>query len=204
MVLPAGGFVGEPDLILFDPGKDRADLTVTSSGKTGARVVSGSEPVSLAPAEVKTVAFPDFPGAGTVVQSDNRQPVVAAVRVRGPSGDLATVSGSASGSRAWLVLPSMPPEGGKAFLILQNPGRVSLRLSVQLIGRGGPVDSSRLSAVLLPPGRTLSLTLPGGARGAPVAALVRAESGTFVAAGASYGRNGGGYALTLGLPMKGA
>jgi hypothetical protein len=99
-------------------------------------------------------------------------------------------------------MPTTPPSGGKPLLVLQNPGRVALRLSVQLIGSNGAIDASRFSAVLLPPGRTLALGLGGLANGAPVTALVRAEQGTFVASMASYGRQGVGYAVTLGLPMK--
>jgi hypothetical protein len=110
--------------------------------------------------------------------------------------------GAADPARAWLVMPSASPGGGKAFLVLQNPGRTGLRLSVQLIGADGPVDSTRFSAVLVPAGRTLSLVLGGVTKAGPVSAVVRAESGTFVAAMASYGRSGAGYAVTLGLPMK--
>jgi hypothetical protein len=199
--LPASGFVGQPELIVFNPQVDGADVSVLSSGRTGQRLVSGPGSLSLGPSEVKTLSFADFPGSGAVVQADNKEPIVATLRVTGPQGDPATVVG-ADPARAWLVLPTAPPSGGKALLVLQNPGRVGLRLSVQLIGSTGPVEAPRLSAVLLPPGRTLALGLGGLANGAPVTAVVRAEQGTFVASMASYGRQGAGYAVTLGLPMK--
>jgi Family of unknown function (DUF5719) len=202
IILPAGGFVGQPDLILFNPQRDRADVSVTSSGKTGQRVVSGPEPISLAPGEVKTVGFAEFEGAGAEVRSDNKEPVVATLRVTGPQGDPATVVGTAAGAGSWLVMPCAPPEGGKSFLVLQNPGHTDLRLSVQLIGTDGAVPAPRLSFVLLPAGRTITIGLSGPAKGRPVSALVRAESGTFVAGGASYARGGAGYGVTIGLPMK--
>jgi Family of unknown function (DUF5719) len=199
--LPASGFVGPPELILLNPQADRADVSVLSSGRTGQRLVSGPDLLSLAPGEVRTLSFPDFPGSGAVVQADNKQPVVATMRVTGPQGDPATVVG-ADPARAWLVMPGVPPSGGKALLVLQNPGRIGLHLSVQLIGANGVVETSRFSAVALPPGRTLALGIGGLTSGAPVTAVVRADQGTFVAGMASYGRQGVGYAVTLGLPMK--
>jgi hypothetical protein len=201
-VLPAAAFAGQPDVILFNPQTDPADVSVLSSGRTGQRVVPGTTSVSLGPDQVKTLGFSDFPGSGAVVRSDNKQPVVAAMRVTGLQGDPATVVGATDAARSWLVMPSTPPTGGKAFLVIQNPGRTGLKLSVTLIGPDGAIVSSRFSAVLVPPGKTTSLALAGVAKGGPVSAVVRAEGGTFVAAMASYGRGGVGYAVTLGLPMK--
>jgi hypothetical protein len=165
-------------------------------------VVSGATSVSLGPDQVKTLAFSDFPGSGAVVRSDNKQPVVAAMRVTGLQGDPATVVGATDAARSWLVMPTTPPTGGKAFLVIQNPGRTGLKLSVSFIGPDGAIVSSRFSAVLVPPGKTTSLALAGLAKGGPVSAVVRTQGGTFVAAMASYGRGGVGYAVTLGLPMK--
>jgi hypothetical protein len=201
-MLPATGFVGRPDVILFNPQTDPADVSVLSSGRTGQRVVSGATSVSLGPDQVRTLVFSNFPGSSAVVRSDNKQPVVAAMRVSGPQGDPATVVGATDAARSWLVLPSTPPTGGKAFLVIQNPGRAGLKLSVALIGPDGPIVSSRFSAVLVRPGETTSLALAGLAKGGPVSAVIRGEGGTFVAAMASYGRGGVGYAVTLGLPMK--
>jgi hypothetical protein len=201
-IFPAAGFVGQPDVILFNPQADPADVSVLSSGRTGQRVVSGATSVSLGADQVKTLAFADFPGSGTVVRSDNKEPVVATLRVTGPQGDPATVVGAVDPARSWLVMPSTPPAGGKSFLVIQNPARTGLRLSVQLIGPDGLVETSRFSAVLVPPGKTTSLALAGLAKGGPLTAVVRGEGGTFVAAMASYGRSGVGYAVTLGLPMK--
>jgi hypothetical protein len=201
-ILPAGGLVGQPDLILFNPQRERADVSVTSSGKTRQRVVSGPEPISLAPEEVKTVGFTDFSGTGMVLRSDNKEPVVGTVRVTGPQGDPATVVGTADAARSWLVMPCGPPEGGRSFLVLQNPGHTDLTLTVQLIGTDGVVPAPRFSSVVLPAGRTISIGLSGPAAGKPVTALVSAEAGTFVAGGASYARGGAGYGVTIGLPMK--
>jgi len=201
-LLPAASFAGQPDVILYNPQTDPADVSVLSSGRTGQRVVSGATSVSLGPDQVKTLAFADFPGTGAVVRSDNKQPVVAAMRVTGQQGDPATVVGLTDAAKSWLVMPSTPPAGGRAFLVIQNPGRTGLKVSVSLIGPDGTIVSSRFSAVLVPPGKTTSLGLAGLAKGGPLSAVVRGQGGTFVAAMASYGRGGVGYAVTLGLPMK--
>jgi uncharacterized protein DUF5719 len=201
-VLPAAGFVGQPDVIMFNPQTDPADVSVLSSGRTGQRVVSGATSVSLGPDQVKTIAFAEFPGSGAVVRSDNKEALVATMRVTGPSGDPATVVGTTDFARSWLVMPSTPPSGGKAFLVIQNPGRTGLKIAVQFIGPDGMIVTTRFASVLVPPGKTTSLALAGLAKGGPVSAVVRGEGGTFVAAMASYGRGGVGYAVTLGLPMK--
>jgi len=83
--------------------------------------------------------------------------------------------------------------------VLQNPGRSGLQLAVQLLGQNGVVPAPRLSAISLPPGRTISVTIAAlGSR--PLTVVVRAQGGTVVAGTASYPA-GGGYAAMLALPM---
>ena len=82
--------------------------------------------------------------------------------------------------------------------MLQNPGRSGLRLAVQLLGPNGVVPAPRLSAISLPPGRTISVALSAGS--GPLSMVVRAQGGTVVAGTASY-PSGGGYAAMLALPM---
>ena len=196
--IAAGGYAGTPQLILANPGATRADLSVIGSGRTGQRVVSGPDGISLAAGEVRTI---DLKGLtlGAVVQSDNHQPVCVVLRVAGPRGDEATVTGTPAASRAWLVLPALTPKGGRSLLVLQNPGRSGLRLAVQLLGPSGVVPAPRLSAISLPPGRTISVVIPVSAS-RPLTAVVRAQGGTVVAGAASYPA-GGGYAAMLALPM---
>ncbi len=196
--IPAGGYAGTAELILANPGTTRADLSVIGSGRTGQRVVSGPDGISLAAGEVRTI---DVKGLtlGAVVQSDNRQPICAVLRVAGPRGDEATVTGTPGAARAWLVLPALTPKGGRSLLVLQNPGRSGLRLAIQLLGPSGAVPAPRLSAISLPPGRTISVAIPVFAS-RPLTVVVRAQGGTVVAGTASYPA-GGGYAAMLALPM---
>ena len=147
-----------------------------------------------------TVQLDGLTGAA-VVQSANRQPVAAILRLAGPRGDQATVTGAAAPRTAWLVLPALTPKGGRSFLVLQNPGRSGARLNVQVLGQDGVVAAPRLSAIVVPPGRTISLVLPGGLVARPVTLVVRAQTGTVVAGTASYPANGAGYAGMLALPM---
>ena len=99
-VLATARFVGEPDLILFNPQQERAELSVISSGRSGQRVISGTEPISLAPGEAKTIGYAEAFDGGIVVRADNGQPVVAALRLTGPLGDPASQSGVAAQSRS--------------------------------------------------------------------------------------------------------
>lgn len=198
--IPAGGYAGAAQLILYNPGQDRAEVTVVSSGRTGQKLASGPNQISLAPGEVKTVPMEGLPGAAVLVQSDNGQSIISALRLTGAGGDEATVSGVAVPSRAWLALPALSPSGGRSILVLQNPGRTSDRIDVQLIGANGTVPAPRLRAVLIPPGRTISLVLPGG--GKPVSALVRATRGTVVVGTAANPGGGAAYAASLGVQIR--
>ena len=136
-----------------------------------------------------------------MVQSDNRQPVGAVLRVAGPRGDQATVTGAAAPRRAWLVLPALTPKGGRSFLVLQNPGRSGARVSVQALGQGGVVPAPRLAAIGIPPGKTISVALSAALGARPVAMVVRAQTGTIVVGTVSYPANGAAYAAMLALPM---
>lgn len=196
--IPAAGYAGAAELILANPGETRAVLSVINSGRTGQRVVSGPDGIALGSGEVRTIEVEGLTG-GAIVQSDNRLPVSAVLRAVGPHGDEATVTGTPTPAKAWLILPGLTPRGGRSFLVLQNPGRSGVRVSVQLLGQSGIVAAPRLSAVSLPPGRTISVALPGPLS-RPVTAVVRAQGGTVVAGAASYPA-GGGYAAMLALPM---
>jgi hypothetical protein len=198
--IPASGYAGPAELILSNPGETRADLTVISSSRAGQRVVSGPDGLSLAGGAVRTVELEGLTGAA-VVQSDNRQPVGAVLRVAGPRGDQATVTGAAAPGRAWLVLPALTPKGGRSFLVLQNPGRSGARVSVQALGQGGVVPAPRLSAIGIPPGKTISVALSGALGARPVTLVVRAKTGTIVVGTVSYPANGAAYAAMLALPM---
>jgi len=198
-VIPAGGDVGNRDLVVLNNGDSRADLSAVAEGATVQRLVSGPEGFSVGPGEVMTFQPDRVKDSGLLVAASNDRPILAALRLNGPAGDSATLIGSSTTSRRWLVLPALTPSNGRSFLLVQNPGREQVKVTFRLIGGDGPVASLRQRTILS--GRTIRITLPSQA-GRPVSVLVSARGGTIVAAAASYSLDRTGYAATLGLPMK--
>jgi Family of unknown function (DUF5719) len=198
-VIPAAGDAGTRQLIILNSGDARADLSVAAEGSAAQRLVSGPEGFSVGPGNVKTFEPERVKDAGYLVASSNGRAFVAALRLAGPGGDTATIEGSAATADRWLVLPAVPPSGGRSFLVLQNPGRGRVDVAIHLLGSGGPVLGGPASRTLLP-GRTIRITLPS--QEGPVSAVVTARGGTIVASAASYSPDLAGFASTLGLPMK--
>jgi Family of unknown function (DUF5719) len=201
--LPAARYSGSPEVLLLALGEDRADLSIISAGRSAERVVSGPDQLSLSADEARTVSISGLPDAGVVVDVSGGGPVAAALRLRGTDGQVATLNGGAVPGTAWMVLPTVPPEGGQAYLVLQNVGSETADASVELVGTSGLVPSTRLESVHVAPGRTVWFRLSRASRVQPVAAVVTVHGGTLVAAGASYSRTGPGFAATLGVPMTG-
>jgi len=161
--------------------------------------VSGPEGWSVGPGEVKTFLPDRAKDAGLLVSSNNGRPILIALELTGPRGDSALLSGAPGAARRWLVLPALPPIEGRSILLVQNPGRAPVQVSIELIASEGPATSVRSRSVAA--GRTIKVVLPTRA-GRPVSALVTARGGTIVASIASYFPDRSGYAATLGLPMK--
>lgn len=199
-IVPAAGYSGPGELLLMNPGVIPADLLVVSEGATAQRPVAGPAGISLGPERVRTLAVDALPDAGVVVVGTDDASVAAVMRLAG-EGDLATIAGTPRGVRSWLVLPTLPPNGGRAFLVLENSGRDPATATVRLVGPFGSVAAG-LESILVPAGRTIKVTMPTSIEATPLSAIVTVVGGTLVASGASYSRAGSGYAATLGIPMK--
>jgi len=200
-VVPAGGNVGTVGLLLINTQSAPADLLVVSEGPSSQEVIAGPAGISVPPESVRTVELPEMPNAGVVVRATDDRRVAVALRLSGSGGDGATVA-SGVPARSWLVMPTLPPAGGKAFLILENPGRSLVRVSVRLIGHGGVVAASEVESFVVGAGRIIQVPLRPVVGRPPVSAVVTSEDGTIVAASASYSGSGSGYAATLGIPMQ--
>ena len=199
-VIPAGADAGTRELVVLNDGDSRADLSVVAQGPKVQRLVSGPEGFSVGPGEVKTFQPERVKDAGLLVAGSNGRPMIAALRLTGPREDSATLNGSSTTAGDWLVMPTLPPTGGRSFLFLQNPGRRRVEVSFQLIGSEGPSPAS-IRTRTIPPGGTIWIILPPqGDR--PVSAVVSARGGTIVASVASYSLDRTGYAATLGLPIR--
>jgi hypothetical protein len=202
-VVPGADKADSGDLPLMNPGRARTDVTVIRQGPSVQEVLSGEGGLSLAPGSASTFKAERMSGAGLLVQSTNRGRIATADVLTGPGEDTATMDGTNSPSHAWLVLPTLPPEGGQGVLILQNPGRAPVDVSIRVIGANGTLELSGAGLRTIPAGRTVIIPLQT-VSGVPVSAIVAAERGTFVAAGASYVKDGAGYAASLGVLMTGS
>jgi hypothetical protein len=200
-VLPGARYRTPSTLALLNPGSQRADVEVIAQSASSQKLVTGLDPVSLGPGEVKAFGLGGLADAGVVVQSSNRVPVVAVRRTVGESGDAAVLGGEGDGARAWVVLPAVAPEGGSQLLLLQNAGRVDASVSLILIGRSGPIDNPSTDSMVVPSGRLVTVDLSSVSADSPVSVLVTASQGTIVAGCASYSLDGKGYAGTLGVPV---
>jgi hypothetical protein len=197
-VLPATGYESAA-LTVMNPTGARVGLTVVSQGPKRQKLVSSVEGFSVAPQSVATFDVTGLSGAGTLATTTNERGFVAALRLVGVNGDPAEQSGAAGPARSWLVLPATPPDAGRSVLVVQNPGNAEARLTITLLGPGGPVTTpARLASASVPPGRTLSFALPTGA--GALSAVVVGSTPLVVAA---VGTVPAGYATTLGLPMSG-
>jgi hypothetical protein len=198
--LPGTDLAGSGDLSMVNPGGERSDVNVIRQGLTLQEVLTGEDGVTVAGGKVLTYAVKNLKEAGLTVESTGRGRIATALILAGPGADSATVDGVSSPEAEWLVVPTTPPKGGKQVLILLNPGRAPVDVSIRVLGETGFLDLPGTGRRTVPAGRTLILPLQTSS-GPGVSAVVTADRGTLVAAGASMVGNGTGYAVTLGLPM---
>lgn len=199
--LPAAGFAGASTVSLLNAQGRRSDFTVIAQSASRQRVLSGVDGLSLSRGEAMAFAVPDETADGVVVESTNRQPIAAGRRLTGTDGEPALAGGAASPSTRWLLMPTLPPKGGQAVMVVQNPTREPATVEIGLLGSSGSLFAANRT-LTVPAGRAVTVDLAQMAGTTPVCALVTATSGTVVVGGASYGSGGAGYAATLAVPVK--
>jgi hypothetical protein len=106
--------------------------------------------------------------------------------------DVAATAGAPAPASAWVVLPPVPPDGGPAILLIQNPEAAPAEVEVTSLGPDGPADPQTVS---VPPRTTARVDLPQ-----PAAATVRAIRGLVVPAAAALGHRT--YAVAVGVPVE--
>jgi hypothetical protein len=196
---PAGG-VDTWAIPVENPLDDPVDLSLQAEGAEGAQAVPDLQGARLESGEVRTLDVTGLDNVATIVQAEPEGAVAAMARLT-EEDDTATVGGAARGYRAWLVLPGIPPAGGSAFVVLENPTLDDAVVSLSLLGVDGPVSAPGLGAIEVPAGRTTVVKLPESTKANPVATLLHATRGVVVAASTSYPAEGTGYAVTLGMPL---
>jgi hypothetical protein len=198
-IVPAGGYGASSDVLLLNPGSGPAALSLIEQGEAGTAVVGGLGRQTLAPGRAATIQAPGTLGGGMLISSTNGGEVAAAMRVSGPNGDDATITGATAPARAWVVPPTAPASGGSALLVLHNPGARTVQVQIRLLGPQGEIPSS-LGPVSVAPGRQM-IVQEFVSGGAPVSAVVTATGQGIVAGGASTSLSGRGFAATVGVPI---
>ncbi|HJP65664.1 MAG TPA: hypothetical protein VKA30_05095 [Actinomycetota bacterium] len=196
--LPMAG-VAASTLALLNPRQRRSDVTVVAQSDREQRVVSGVEGLSIGPDSA--AAFPvTATFAGVAVQATNRARVAVERRAAGTNGDPALVGPAPVAGDRWLLLPTMGPGGGRALLVVQNPGQAPADVKVELLGPAGHLPGAPTS-FRVAAGRAVVIELTGPSQDRPVSALVAATGGTIVVGGSSYGAGNAGFASTLAVPV---
>jgi uncharacterized protein DUF5719 len=203
LLLPAAA--SEPStLALVNPGTIRAGLSVAAEESGSEQELFERPPLRVPSGGVLAEDLGKVKGAGLVVEVTNGRKIAASVVAEGTGKDSATIGGVHRTDNKWMVLPGTPPEGGKEFLILQNPSRMEGSVRLSFLGPEGPFLASGMDSVRVPAGRTVQVEVPAGPSGKPLTVLVDAGRGTVVAAEASHTKSDVGYAVALGVPMTGA
>jgi hypothetical protein len=128
---------------------------------------------------------------------------VVALRTLGVSADQGSTTGASAPASAWVVLPSIAGTPAHPGLILTNPGDVPAVVKLSLLASSPGIVPPPVT-VTVPPGRAVAGPKLFVTAKPLAAILVTAESGTLVAAAASYslGQDGNAtYAVSLGVPV---
>jgi hypothetical protein len=202
-VMPAADFEGRSVINLMDPQDRPADITVVGQAPNEDRVLTeGPGALRLESGQVRAYPVQDPSAVGLVVVVEQRAQIAAQRRVVGDGGDPALIAGSPVTKARWLVLPTLPPKGGRTTIAVQNPGQDEAVIELRLIGAQGAVPAGVFDRLTVNPGRSLSIDLSRIVGNEPVSALLTTEDGTIVVGGASYASTDGGYSATLGLPAR--
>jgi hypothetical protein len=220
-VLPGGGDSTAAGLVIATAGDRRVPFRAWAQGPDGQVVLIDDGTVAGGSAETFDI---EARGAGVVAEADGPAPFVAGRRLVGaglapaappppkgkggkrgreppqpaaPPVDTATTAGAPAASPDWVCPSPLPPAGGEALLLLENPGAEDATASIVLLGASGAQHPEQLSEVSVPAGRSIVVDLSETAGPEPVAAAVSA-SAPIVAA--QVGRAQTGFALALGVP----
>jgi hypothetical protein len=157
---------------------DPAVLTVARDGVEWVRLggCSGDDPC---------LAVTPGNGYGIDVRADRGVPVVAQTLTRATAsagdGGAATAMGVTQPETRWAFAVSRVPAPSTSTVVaLVNPFAGEARASIALVRDGAVETPERLREIVLPPGRRVSVAIPGSGRGGTDAALLIDATGGVV------------------------
>lgn len=193
---------------IYNPGTRPADVALTIGLDAGS-----AQPVdlSIAPESVATVVsdqqarIPAGVGHFAEVRSTNGVPVVAerTLAVGKPSAmsGLGEIPGIRASASAWLLGANAAPATAQGYLVVDNPGRTPVRVSVAAVQEGRTTAIPKLVPFTIPVGRRASILLNKDV--APQTALLVEGSGPIVVERDLYGiTTAPGVSLSPGAPFS--
>ena len=193
---------------IYNPTATTADVELTIGLDLGS-----AQPVDLtvAPESVATVTsneqarIPAGVGHFAQVRSTNGVPVVAerTLAVSAPSAisGLGELPGLRTSAPAWLLGADTAPGSSRGYLVVDNPGRTPVRISVTAVRHGRTTALPRLRPFTIPTGRRASILLNRSV--APQTALVVTGSAPIIVERDLYGtRTAREVSLSPGVPFS--
>jgi len=205
VILPGGGDQGRTDLVVVNPGAEKAEIGALLHGRDAQQAVGSLEGATqgLESATTYPVAT-EGPSTIELRAGPAGFGVAAVRRTFGVSSDQGATAGSTKPTAFWVVLPAVAGAPYNPRLFLANPGADPIDVTLSLLPSevGAAVPAPIL--ITVPAGRTVSV--PGEFLDGqpPGAVLAVAAGGTFVPVAASYslGREGfATYAVAIGVPI---
>jgi hypothetical protein len=191
---------GPRELVVTNPGPNRATVAVSVLGLQGPYAPSGAETVEVAPESSATVDLaPGLAGEAASIKLTSDQPVTGAVvsssRRSGAQADLAVQSGAVPLVRTG-VSALATTRAGEGELVLSNVGTTDAAVSFEVLSFAGVV--LRTDDVLLGPDSTATRRLNSPA---PSYVVVRVPDGTAVIGGVVLTQAEGNVAGLATIPL---
>jgi len=201
LVFPGAAGAGRTEVPMVNPGDAGLSYGVDALKPAGRQSIRPGDQ-DLAPeasvTETVTIGGP----AALEVTSDGgesgRGGMAAARRSLGLRGDQGATLGQAPGT-AWLL--TSPASDGRDVvnIVLANPGRAPVRVTLSAITPEGPIGDSQ--DVTVPPGVSLSAPVDFLAGHGQASVVAVSAGGAFVAAETSTAVAGSGYSVAAGVPI---
>ena len=197
-VIAAAGYHGG-SLEVLNPGDRRASLTIVAEGPSGPSAIPAENGGSVvAPGSARSFDLGDQSDAGIHVDAGGGR-IAAALRLSGPNGGEAAITGSFELGDRWAVPPTLPSTGGTARLALENPFGRQASVRIEWIGPSGPVGG-RPTIAQIGPNRTVTVDMPESK--VPLFALVTSLKGAVFPAETSSSLAGTAFAATSGVRIS--
>jgi hypothetical protein len=199
-ILPGGFDQGRTDLVVMSAGLGRVGLSGELSDPDGSQPVAAFAEAGPPGESARTITVTTGSPSSIRFAADGED-VAVARRTYGVASDQGTTAGARAGAAAWVVLPAVFGSPAHPGLVLTNPGRESVTVTLSVLP-GGEAPGPAPITVDVPAGRTVRAP-KAFSEAAPGSAILAVSAiGTFVPATSSYSRGREGiaaFAVAVGV-----